>query len=95
MAADVDHKATTVVSHGGNNGSADLHDAREVELQEPLPPLKGHGQKITGIGSTGVVDQHRGGLALPKKVFNTGCNGRWIRQIQALQATVAPLDLQF
>ena len=83
MATHIDDQPFACSPKQGEHRLADLEDRRHVELQQPLPLVKGHLGEGPGIGRTGVVDQNRGDQAATQQLCQARGNGSGISQIYA------------
>ena len=80
MAAHIDDEATRG-SHGGNHSSANLKDTGEIELHQPLPAIKRHGEQVTRVGRTRIVDQNRGAKSLAEEFVEARSDRFRIREV--------------
>ncbi len=81
MAAHIHDQSTARLAQEWNNALADLEDAGEVELKQPLPPLQRHLSQGSGPGRAGVVDNNGGMQATGAKLSDPGLDNRGITEI--------------
>jgi hypothetical protein len=81
MAAHIHNQPPARLAQDWHDALADLEDAGEVELKQPLPSLQGHLRQWTCPGCAGIVD-HNGGLkAARAKLAHPWPDGRGIAKI--------------